>query len=125
MVTQKNIGGCPRLLKGKKGFTLQFCVNESQMKFLIDQLERSHYHSVSELVRDMLFNRQLKILTERACQRELLRELAKIGANINQITHRCNVDAIGGTTSRLHISDKYIINSARKAIDNALKKGLL
>lgn len=121
MVTQKNRGGCPRLLKGKKVFTLQFCVNESQMKFLI----RSHYHSVSELVRDMLFNRQLKILTERACQRELLRELAKIGANINQITHRCNVDAIGGTTSRLHISDKYIINSARKAIDNALKKGLL
>lgn len=113
------------MLKGKKGFTIQFCVNESQRKYLFDQLERSHYHSVSELVRDMLFNRQLKILTESACQRELWRELARIGGNINQIAHRCNIDAIGGKTSRLHLSDKYVISRACNIIEKALENKVL
>lgn len=125
MVTQKNRGGRPRLLKGKKGFTLQICIDESQRKCLNDQLKRSHYHSVSELVRDILFNRQLKILTESACQRDLLRELARIGGNINQIAHRCNIDAIGGTTTRLHLSDKNVINRACNIIEKALENKVL
>lgn len=113
------------MVKGKKGFTIQFCVDETQKNYLFKLLHQSHYRGISELLRDMLFNRRLKIITESACQRELLRELARIGGNINQIAHRCNIDAIGSTASRLHLSDKYIINSARKAIDNALKNGLL
>lgn len=105
-------GGRPALKHGRKCHLIQFNVDDEQMRELKEKLRHSHYQGMSQLIRDMVFRRHLTITVETANARELQFELAKIGANINQIAKRCNIDAIGGKTSRLHLSDKYVISRA-------------
>lgn len=118
-------GGRPSLKNGRKCHLIQFNVDDEQMRELKEKLRHSHYQGMSQLIRDMVFRRHLTITVETANARELQFELAKIGANINQIAKRCNIDAIGGKTSRLHLSDKYVISRACNIIEKALKKKVI
>ncbi|MBO7432247.1 MAG: plasmid mobilization relaxosome protein MobC [Salinivirgaceae bacterium] len=118
-------GGRPSLKNGRKCHLIQFNVDDEQLHYLKEKLRNSRYHGMSQLIREMLFRRHITITVETANARELQFELAKIGANINQIAHRCNIDAIGGTTSRLHLSDKYVISRACNIIEKALKNKTL
>lgn len=121
----KNKGGRPLLRKGRKSHLLQFNVDDEQLHYLKEKLRNSHYHGMSELIREMLFKRHITLTVENVEARKLQFELAKIGTNINQIAKRCNIDSIGGHSARLKLSDKYIISKATSIIDEAIKKGLI
>lgn len=118
-------GGRPLKKQGKKEQIVQFWVTRGQSQFLRGLLKTLYYRGMGELLRAMVFDKKIRIMTECADARKLQFELAKIGANINQIAHRCNIDAIGGKTSRLHLSDKYVISRACNIIEKALKKKVL
>lgn len=118
-------GGRPLKKLGKKDQLVQFWVTRGQSQFLRGLLKTLYYRGMGELLRAMVFDKKIRIMTECADARKLQFELAKIGANINQIAHRCNIDAIGGKTSRLHLSDKYVISRACNIIEKALKKKVL
>lgn len=125
MVMKNGKGGrLPKKL-GKKDQLVQFWVTRGQSQFLRGLLKTLYYRGMGELLRAMVFDKKIRIMTECADARKLQFELAKIGANINQIAHRCNIDAIGGKTSRLHLSDKYVISRACNIIEKALKKKVL
>jgi len=107
---------------GKKGANSSVLGNKRTISVLRGLLKTLYYRGMGELLRAMVFDKKIRIMTECADARKLQYELAKIGANINQIAHRCNIDAIGGKTSRLHLSDKYVISRACNIIEKALKK---
>lgn len=121
----KNSGGRPPLKLGAKNKTIKMCVTDEQFRELQAKLKASQYRGLSELLRAMVFDRRITILTEDSNLRTLLFELSKIGTNINQIAKRCNIDAIGGQSVHLKLSDKYIINKAASIIEDAIKKGLI
>lgn len=112
-------------MKGKKTHIIQICVDDDQMRFLQEKLKNSNYHCMAYLLRDMLFKRRIKITVENANARELQFELAKIGANINQIAKCCNIEAIEGKTSTLKVWDKYFLTRACNIIEKALENRLL
>lgn len=118
-------GGRPLKKHGKKDHLVQFLVSGEQFLVLRGLLKTSHYHGMGEMLRAMVFDKKINVLTENANARELQFELSKIGANINQIAKRCNIDSIGGTTSRLHLSDRYVINRASNILEKALKKKVI
>ena len=111
--------------KGKKTHILQICVDDDQMRFLQEKLKNSNYHCMAYLIRDMIFRRCITITVENANARGLQFELAKIGANINQIAKACNIETIGGKPATLKFADKDIINRAIFVIEKALKNKLL
>lgn len=122
---KSNKGGRPQKKLGKKEHLIQFLVTDEQSQVLRGLLETSHYQRMSELLRAMVFDKKIKVTTENANARELQYELAKIGTNINQIAKRCNIDAIGGQSAHLKLTDKYIINKAAFIIEEAIKKGMI
>ncbi len=124
-MNNRSKGGRPPKKQGKKDHIVQFLVTADQFLVLRGLLRTSHYHGMGEMLRAMVFDKKINVLTETANARELQFELAKIGANINQIAKRCNIDAIGGKTSRLHLSDKYVISRACNIIEKALKKKVI
>ena len=99
MVMKNGKGGRPPKKLGKKDQFVQFWVTRGQSQFLRGLLKTSYYRGMGELLRAMVFDKKIRIMTECADVRKLQFELAKIGANINQIAKRCNIDAIGGKTS--------------------------
>lgn len=118
-------GGRPRIERGKKNKTIQFCISNEQFQELQDKLKESQYHGMSELLRAMVFDKKIQIVTENAEARKLLFELSKIGTNINQIAKRCNIDSIGGQPVHLKLSEKYMICKAASIIEEAIKKGMI
>ena len=122
---KSNKGGRPPKKQGKKDQIVQFWVTYEQSRVLRGLLETSHYHGMGELLRAMVFDKKIKVITENANARELQYELAKIGVNINQIAKRCNIDTIGGQPAHLKLSEKYIIYKAASIIEEAIKKGMV
>ena len=118
-------GGRPPKKNGKKDHIVQFLVTGDQFLVLRGLLKASHYHGMGEMLRAMVFDKKIKVLTENANARELQFELAKIGANINQIAKRCNTEAIEGKASTLKVWDKYILTRACNIIEKALKNKTL
>lgn len=122
---KNNKGGRPAKKNGKKNHIVQFLVTGDQFLFLRGLLKASHYHGMAELLRAMVFDKKIKVLTENANARDLQFELAKIGANINQIAKRCNTEAIEGKSSTLKVWDKYILTRACNIIEKALENKIL
>lgn len=116
-----NNGGRPPMKHGAKNKTIKMCVTDEQFQELQVKLKTSQYRGLSELLRAMVFDKRITIITENANSRELLYELSKIGTNINQIAKRCNIDSIGGQPAHLKLSDKYIISKAISIIEKAIK----
>ncbi|MBO7144739.1 MAG: plasmid mobilization relaxosome protein MobC [Salinivirgaceae bacterium] len=119
---KKNKGGRPRLTIGAKNKTLKMCVTDKQFQELQVKLKASQYRGMSDLLRAMVFDRRITILTEDTNLHKLLFELSKIGTNINQIAKRCNIDSIGGQPARLKLSDKYNISKAVSIMEEILNK---
>lgn len=122
---KSNKGGRPPKKLGKKEHLIQFLVTDEQFQVLWGLLRTSHYHGMAELLRAMVFDKKIQIVTENAEARKWLFELSKIGTNINQIAKRCNIDSIGGQPARLKLSDKYIISKAASIIEEAIKKRMI
>ena len=118
-------GGRPPKKQGKKDHLVQFLVSGEQFQVLRGLLKASHYHGMAELLRTMVFDKKINVLTENANARDLQFELSKIGANINQIAKRCNTEAIEGKSSTLKVWDKYILTRACNIIEKALKNKIL
>lgn len=110
---------------GAKNKTIKMCVTDEQFQELQVKLKTSQFRGMSDLLRAMVFDRRITILTEDTNLHKLLYELSKIGTNINQIAKRFNIDAIGGQPARLKLSDKYIISKAASIIEEAIKKGMI
>lgn len=119
---KKNKGGRPHLKIGAKNKTVKMCVTDEQFQELQVKLKTSQYRGLSELLRAMVFDKRITIITENANSRELLYELSKIGTNINQIAKRCNIDSIGGQPTYLKLSEKYIISKAVSIMEEILNK---
>ena len=108
--------------QGKKDKLVQFLISSEEFQVLRGLLKTSQYRGMSELLRAMVFNRRITILTKDTNLHKLLYELSKIGANINQIAKRCNIDAIGGQSVHLKFSEKYIISKAISIMEETLNK---
>ncbi|MBT1705865.1 plasmid mobilization relaxosome protein MobC [Chryseosolibacter indicus] len=87
--------------KGKPDTVLQneikTRVNDKRYEKLTDILNKSRYHSMSELVRDILENKPIKVLVHDDSLEQYMevlvfiqKELRSIGININQITRHFN-----------------------------------
>ena len=118
-------GGRPPKKQDKKDHLVQFLVTADQFLVLRGLKQTSHYHGMGEMLRAMVFDKKINVLTENANARELQFELAKIGANINQIAKRCNIEAIEGKSSTLKLWDKYILTRACNIIEKALENKVL
>ena len=118
-------GGRPPKKIGRKDHVVQFLVTSEQYQVLRGLFQTSHYRGMAELLRAMVFDKKINVLTENANARDLQFELAKIGANINQIAKRCNIEAIEGKSSTLKVWDKYILTRACNIIEKALENKVL
>jgi hypothetical protein len=87
--------------KGKAETVLQHeiktRVNDKRFERLTEMLNRSRFHSMSELVRDILDNKPIKVLVHDDSLEQYMevlasiqKELRSIGININQITRHFN-----------------------------------
>jgi len=72
-------------------------VNDKRFERLNDILNKSRFHSMSELVRDILENKPIKVLVHDDSLEQYMevlasiqKELRSIGININQITRHFN-----------------------------------
>jgi hypothetical protein len=75
-------------------------VNDKRFERLSDILSKSRFHSMSELVRDILENKPIKVLVHDDSLEQYMevlasiqKELRSIGININQITRHFNSSA--------------------------------
>lgn len=124
-MNNRSKGGRPPKKHGRKDHVLQFWVTSKQYQELRGLKQTSHFRGMSEMLRAMVFDKKINVLTENANARELQFELAKIGANINQIAKRCNIEAIEGKSSTLKVWDKYILTRACNIIEKALENKVL
>ncbi|HYF69953.1 MAG TPA: plasmid mobilization relaxosome protein MobC [Ohtaekwangia sp.] len=72
-------------------------VNDQRFQALSDLLDRSRFHSMSEMIRDILDNRPIKVLVHDDSLEQYMevlsaiqKELRSIGININQVTRHFN-----------------------------------
>jgi hypothetical protein len=90
--------------KAKEGEILQHevktRVNDQRFKALNDLLRQSRFQSMSELIRDILDNKPIRVLTHDDSLEQYMetlssiqRELRAIGININQITRHFNTSS--------------------------------
>lgn len=76
-------------------------VTASAFQTLIDQLNRSHYRTMAEMLREMVCNGQIKLVTVDKTMSEVMerlipirRELGAIGNNLNQIARTLNTPGV-------------------------------
>jgi hypothetical protein len=72
-------------------------VNDARFRALTELLQKSRFHSMSEMVRDILDNRPIRVLVHDDSLEQYMevlssiqKELRSIGININQVTRHFN-----------------------------------
>ena len=69
---------------------INFRVKEQQYEKLKKEAEKSNFNTVTSFCKQICLNKKVKIFKDYSIYKNLLKEINKIGNNINQIARYCN-----------------------------------
>ena len=69
---------------------INFRVTTEQYEQLKKQLENTNYKTITSYAKDLLLKKKVKIFKDFSTYKNLLKEINKIGINLNQISKYCN-----------------------------------
>ena len=87
----KNKGGRPRLdITEKRIKDVRLKLNLNEYNKLKDLLDNSNYTTYPDLIRDILFEKSIKVYKVDKSKEQAIHEFSKAANNINQIAHKLN-----------------------------------
>ena len=69
---------------------INFRVKEEEYERLKRQIYNTNFNSVTSFCKQICLNKKVKILKDYSIYKNLIKEISKIGNNINQIARYCN-----------------------------------
>ena len=69
---------------------INFRVKEQQYEKLKKEAEKSNFKTVTSFCKNICINKKVKIFKDYSIYKNLIKEINKIGNNINQIARYCN-----------------------------------